>query len=600
TATATRAYNDFVNRGVSPQKNAENWDDYIADLLEFDGVTMNPDGEHFNEKNLHLYTNFRKVQPWGGAGAFAHYDHIGFISFGEDGMTSFGSPGWGVTHEIGHALDCTAREISETTNNMWPKHELAAKSSSASRNQNDWITNNLTPDETALGFLMFNRNREVYQLWWNIESYFRGYWGRLDNTYRYYNENAARTAAGVTNADGNLTKNERMVYFSSIATGIDMGYYFERCSFSFDSDNSTVFRRETATEAYKKLVKHALETGLFEDNALKLWYLDAWQDDFDMNSTGCYNSSMNVQIVSANKTSAGYVLYLPQPKDKSKHLGYEIMEYRGGKWYVIGFTYTGSYTDATKYADGYVPQYKIRAYDRKLNCTAESSVESFDDIRQTYVCRINTTYYDSLSEAVKAATAGDTIYICANLFDVAMTIDKNLTILPDTSVKESVTIIKTAAGALFTVNNNVTLTLGSNDGAKIILDGNLFSQNGALINVNGGGARLNVYNVELCDNINTSHGGAVYNTGGATFTNVTFKNNSTSQNGGAIANFSGGVITLTDCTFTNNTAKEFGGALTLDGKTTLINVTITGNKATKRGGAIYMACGNNSRALSIE
>lgn len=597
TATATRAYNDFVNRGVSPQKNAESWDNYITALLEFDGISMNPSDEHFNEKNLHLYMNFRKVQPWGGAGAFAYGEHIGFITFGEDGMTNFGTPGWGVAHEIGHSLDCKPREISETTNNMWAKFELAYISKSVSRNQNDWITKNLTPDETAVDFGLFNKNREVYQIWWNIESYFHGYWGRLDNNYRYYNEAAALTAAGVNSqVDGNLTSDERMVYFSSLATGVDLGYYFERCSFSFSS--SGAFRLANTTNAYKKLVKKAIDDGVLKNDKIKLWYLDASQYFFDAKSEGCYTSSSNVQILSGNKTSAGYVLYLPQPEDAATHLGYEIMEYRNGNWYVIGFTYSGSYTDTTAYADGYVPQYKIRAYDRKLNCSAESPAKPFTELRQTDVCRIGTTYYNSLSEAVAAATAGDTIYICANLFDVNMTIDKNLTILPDTSVAQSVKVTKTAAGPLFTVAGGVTFELGSNDGAKIVLDGNLFSQSGALIRVNGG--TLRVYNTELCNNNNTDHGGAVYNTGNSTFTNVTFKNNRTSINGGAIANFSGGVIALTDCTLTGNTANAFGGALTLDGKTTLTNVTITGNKADTRGGAIYMACGNNSRAVTVE
>ncbi len=601
TASATRAYNDFINRGVSPQKNAEGWDNYITAFLEFDGISMDPSDEHYNEKNLHLYTNFRKVQPWGGAGAFAYGEHIGFITFGEDGMTSFGTPGWGVAHEIGHSLDCTRREISETTNNMWSKFELAYFSKNVSRNQNDWITKNLTPDETAVDFGLFNRNREVYQIWWNIESYFPGYWGRLDNNYRYYDETAARSAAGVTSDDGNLTSDERMAYFSSLATGVDLGYYFERCSFSFSS--SGAFRLNATTNAYKKLVNKAIADGVIkdtEDTKLKLWYLDPNQYFFDPNSEGGYDSSSSVEILSANKTSAGYVLYLPQPKDTSTHLGYEIMEYRDGNWYVIGFTYSGSYTDTTAYNAGYVPQYKIRAYDRKLNCTVESSAKTFTELKQTDVCRIGTTYYNSLSEAVTAASAGDTIYICANLFDVAITINKNLTILPDTSVAGSVKITKTAAGPLFTVSNNVTFNLGAADGAKIILDGNSFSQNGALIKVDGGGARLNVYNAELCNNFNTDHGGAVYNTGGSTFTNVTFRNNRTSINGGAIANFSGGVITLTDCTLTDNTASAFGGALTLDGFTKLVNVTITDNKAATRGGAIYMACGNNSRAVSIE
>ena len=64
----------------------------------------------------------------------------------------------------------------------------------------------------------------------------------------------------------------------------------------------------------------------------------------------------------------------PDRSQNAGHLGYEIIE--NGK--VIGFTDTATYFDGTKYPSGYVPQYQIRAYDQKLNCTAASEVWQFE------------------------------------------------------------------------------------------------------------------------------------------------------------------------------------------------------------------------------
>ena len=605
TAYVNVAYRDYITNKINPQKNAVAWDEYVTAFLEFDGVSMDPKDEHYNEKNLHLYTNFRMTQPWGGAGAFSAGDHIGFIWFGEGCMTNLGEPGWGVAHEIGHALDCSPREIGENTNNMWAKFEAEYLFRKISKTQNDWLTQKLTPDETALDFYLFNGNRELFQVWWSIETYFHGYWGRLDNNYRYYDEAAARTAAGVTAEDGNLTQNERLVYYSSLATGIDMGYYFERCSFSFSTDNSTVFRRDNTTNAYKKLVQKAIEDKIIKNEVVKLWYLDANQcfyDDFTKD--GCYNSSSKVDIAGGVKVDNGYLLYLPTPKDTESHLGYEIMEYRDGNWYVIGFATGRSFTDTTAYEEGYVPQYKIRAYDRLLNGTAESPAKSFNDIIQKDVCRIGDTYYKNLNEAVAAANADDTIYIRGDFYDANVVINKNLTILPDPSVKKSVTISKSAGGALITVNSGVTLTIGSIEGATVVLSGNSFSQNGTLIKVDNGG-KIYVYNAELCNNINTDHGGAVFVNGAnaaAELTKVTLKNNAVTgndRNGGALANFAG-TVTLTDCTLVGNSTKFKGGALTIDGKTTLVRCIIKDNVAEGHGGAMYVASSRNDRPVTID
>ncbi|MDE7373655.1 MAG: M60 family metallopeptidase, partial [Clostridia bacterium] len=496
----------------------------------------------------------RMVQDWAGAFAFAAGDHIGFIYIDENSLaTASNSLGWGFAHEVGHALDVNGRTIGETTNNMWSKFALAYFENNVDRSFVDDTVRVLTPDETAPSAGFFEQNRYNYQIWWNLEAVHHGFWGNLDNTYRYFDLNAAREEAGITGDDGNLSQTEQMVYYSSLVVGEDLGYYYERFGFSFNSgDNYDPFKEESASSAYKKLMSKAAQDGKIKKIGYKYWYMDGKQYYYDVADGGCYSSSKRVEIAGADQSSNGKVLYLPTPSNVNAHLGYEIMEYRGGKWYVIGFTTSRSFTDSTQYEAGYVPRYKIRAYDRAMNVSAESTPKSFDELRQAKICRIGETYYESLAKAIEAAVAGDTVYLCADAYVGApITVNRNLTILPDASRKGSVTICKTAAGSLITVNGGVTLTLGSVDGAKIILEGNSFSQNGTLLNVGG---TVRVYNAELRNNFHTGeHGGAVYNTGNSAFTNVAFINNSARKNGGAIANFSGGVVTLNDCTLSGNT-----------------------------------------------
>ena len=53
-----------------------------------------------------------------------------------------------------------------------------------------------------------------FLIFWNLESIYHGYWGKVDNLYRY----------NYTSETNKLTKEERFTYFSSVALGIDLGY----------------------------------------------------------------------------------------------------------------------------------------------------------------------------------------------------------------------------------------------------------------------------------------------------------------------------------------------------------------------------------------
>ena len=63
-------------------------------------------------------------------------------------------------------------------------------------------------------------------IWWDIESVDHGYWGKFDNMYRF----------NKTFPSG-ITKEEKIVYFSSVILGYDLGNYFTKWRLSLNFDN---------------------------------------------------------------------------------------------------------------------------------------------------------------------------------------------------------------------------------------------------------------------------------------------------------------------------------------------------------------------------
>ena len=111
----------------------------------------------------------------------------------------------------------------------------------------------------------FLTNRELnYLIWWDLESFHHGYWGKLDNMYRFNNTLPA-----------GMTKEEKMVYFSSVVLRMDLGYYFTRWGLSFDKGN-TIFNENYASSVYKNLMSTALIKGIIDKRTpkKKFWYLD--------------------------------------------------------------------------------------------------------------------------------------------------------------------------------------------------------------------------------------------------------------------------------------------------------------------------------------
>ena len=195
-------------------------------------------------------------------------------------------------------------------------------------------------------------------MWGAIESFNPGYWGKLNNLYRYNKE--LYTGMNI---------NEAMVFLTSLVLGFNMDYYFER--FGLAMDNRTIFNKSEVSESYKNQLEKAINEGKIKTGIYKkIWYTDLEQYNYTINNgTGCYknNNDDEIKIIDTFRDkSSGSVLTFGKIKCKG-HLGFEVIE----NDVVIAFTIKEYYVDYIKYPSDYIPRYKIIAYDRLLD-TKES------------------------------------------------------------------------------------------------------------------------------------------------------------------------------------------------------------------------------------
>ena len=378
TLRATAAYNIYSNNNnISPLEKLAKWDNFLLKIYKFDGLQFNPTQPYYDLRNNFLKINYRFCQPY--ATAYASYEHIGFhLDEWVELALNFNIKqiGWGYAHETGHLLDIPERILSETSNNMISKYYDAALCGNNTWGVNDLQKNKikyLTPDNindklrgcsesNTANCKGFTKNTGWnYLMWWDLESIHHGYWGELNNMYRY-------------NTTSGLTKEEKMVYFSSLIFRMDLGYYFSRWGLSLDSDY--IFDERNVTDSYKLLINNAISSGLITNShKTKFWYIDNEQYKFKDISPGCYNSNFVFQIDKIVKQGTNkYTITLPNTGCIS-HLGFEIYETNT----LIAFTYEYTYIDETEYNAGYTPKYKIVAYDRLLNKSKESAYKSYSN-----------------------------------------------------------------------------------------------------------------------------------------------------------------------------------------------------------------------------
>ena len=639
---ATHAYDTYITKNISPQSNCDKWDDFMLMLLKFGGVALEPGDEYYDARNQHIYANIRICQPSPGYYAFAADDHIGIIDRGTYGaLVNKGATGWAFSHELGHTFDNRDRIWGEVTNNMWAYFDVmhdGLYDRLPLRNVVNQLASDITLTKTS--FMSFGDNCVV---WMTIEGAFPGYWGKLENLYRF--EPTGKS----------LGRTERMVYYSSLATGTNLFEYFERFGFYMNGDSAYTadnrFTADRASEQLNTLMNEAISSGRISNSGKKIWYIDTKQfsllikNNYTLGSwANCYSQSDEIDILEIAKAGQNYSLTLPVPTNADAHLGYEISSFIDGEWKVVGFTYTTTFVDPNVYEQA--PIYRVRAFDRCFNAT-DFTEKTYQEVIREDVCMLNGVYYNSISEAVSNASANDTIYLVKNVEESGIVIDKSLTICPLDSALTDVSILRSGSADIFTVNQGVTLTISGTDDAKIIIDGKNRSSQGSLVRVNGvfnatgnvifrnnnttgnGGAiflngTINLTNCEICgnsasiggaiygnaastrgnynnvifsNNNATNYGGAIYNVGNLTFNNCQFENNTSGVSGGAVCNDRGGIVTLNNCSLTDNKSTN-GGAIFADGRTNLNTLNVSGNSATN-GGAIYASGGNSARSVHI-
>ena len=234
TLRASDAYKIYSSNNKGPTKNMQEWDKFLKDLYRFDGVQLSSNQPYYDEKNKYINIHYQYVQTLRGAAAFATTEYVGIfldewfrLALDFDIKTI----GWGFAHETGHMLDIPERVFGETSNNMISKFYDASLAGSNSfgigkddyyskkrkylvRDDQENKLRGCTETNTAnckgyLSHSVFN-----YLIWWDLESVNKGYWGALDNMYRYNNT-----------LPSGISKEEKIVYFSSLILKLDLGYY---------------------------------------------------------------------------------------------------------------------------------------------------------------------------------------------------------------------------------------------------------------------------------------------------------------------------------------------------------------------------------------
>ncbi len=632
TVTASCAKSIYVDEGVDPAKAISGWDAYLKELYMFDGVSYDPKEEHYDARAEYLNVNVRVMQPW--AAAYAFTEHVG-IQKGEWEKTSCRGSGfgWGMSHELGHMMDISERTRSEFTNNMWSQFNKTALDGESARGNFTEFLKATAPDDNA-GNAYADKASDALP-WWCIESRFPGYWGRFDNCYRYEDRKG-------------LTDAELHVYFSSLAAGVDLSYYFARIGFSW---KSAFTGYENASEGYRAAITEAKKAGKIEENELKLWYVDAQFYNYYTeygDALKMYDEKDRAQILHVSKTESGYALLMPDAGD-FRHLGYEVLRSDGaGVFKVIGFTYGRNYTDTQAPSENV--QYKVRAFDRALGCTSES--EAMSAAAQSAVASVNGEKYATLSEAFAAASEGGTVYLLEDTYETGVTVTGSVTLKLQ---GKSVTVRRNLEQAMFRVNGGATLKIAGEGGFTLTLDGMdisqadpiIFSQgtlelgegvilqngsttgNGGAVRIGGGTFRavgtvfrgnraknggalacetasavVTLENAKFYENTATENGGALVMSCRLNATDTEFYENAAGSNGGAVCNRNGGILNLYGGRLYKNTA-NYGGALWLDGLTALAKngtepTSVTENTALSDGGGVYVASSVTGRRVTFQ
>lgn len=357
TGTATEAYNKFITQGNNPLNTVTGYDSWMKTIFDFYGL----DGSSEIHDPKLIRENIRLMQPYGAM--YAAGDHTG-IQSGTIG-TMLGDfskvyPGWGLNHEIGHRLAMGEREYGEVTNNMVSMLMSVAANS----------IDNRIPYETDIYKYVLEENKVVMNqqglfaqlgAYWQLELAHPGYWTELTKLYR---------ERKVTLANGDNSKQQYLVEFSSEVLGLDLSSYFARHGFTVNP------------ETKEKLAKYPAPQ--------KLWYLNNSVINYEGAGIADKNVSIKVNITT-NATAKSNTLNFSMDKDlKKDFLGYEV--YRNDV--LVGFTGTDQFVD-TNVDTSINYTYKIVGYDKKLNTLKPVQVKAFKpalSIEDQITLKLNQTF----------------------------------------------------------------------------------------------------------------------------------------------------------------------------------------------------------------
>ena len=385
TITLNATFGDEIYniQGESPQKNLLIWDEIMKYFYIFDGIQFEKNEPYYDPKNEYINIHIRYSVPVLGSAAFASNEHIGI--FYKDVFTfsllSYIEIGKTLSHEVGHMIDLNERELAERTNVVLEEYAIQTIYKNIYHRDNiERLHEDIAPDNIdnlkrfcgsrheCKGFFI-NTNGYVYThyTWWAIESFNPGYWGKLDNLYRY---NSSLISL--------MNKNEAMVFLTSLIVGFDMGYYFER--FGLAMDNKKIFNNSEVSQKYNESMEKAINEGLIKTNIYKkYWYADSEQYNYTLNNgKGCYknNNNYKIEIKEIKKDSLKGIYNITLPLINCEgHLGFEIIENN----IIIGFSNKLFFIDKNEYTENYNPKYKIVAYDRLLDYK-ESNYKNYNGV----------------------------------------------------------------------------------------------------------------------------------------------------------------------------------------------------------------------------
>ncbi|WP_277584904.1 NPCBM/NEW2 domain-containing protein [Psychrobacillus antarcticus] len=337
TGTALEAYNQYITKNMDPMKTVNGYDSWISKVFDFSGL----DGISETHDPKYIRENIRLMQPYGAMYAAGNHTGIqrGTVPFMfSDFSTTY--PGWGLTHEIGHRMAVGVREYGEVTNNM------VSMAMSVTYNSID----NRIPFEKMYSYLV-EENKSVMDnlslqerlgAFWQLELAYPGYWAELNKYYR---------DRSVSLTNGDHSKQQYLIQFSSEVLNMDLSSYFARHGFTVSDETKEEVSQYPAPK--------------------KIWYLNNSVLGYEGDGFTA-DASVNVNITrnEANKTNT--LILGIETTNKNNLLGYEII--RNGT--LIGFTSNTMFIDQNvQVNENYI--YEVIAYDKKLNSLKSVEIKTF-------------------------------------------------------------------------------------------------------------------------------------------------------------------------------------------------------------------------------